>query len=78
MKVGILGGGQLAMMMVEMTIKNMTLISVVDPSDNPPASKYVQCIKSEYDDPKILDKLIDECDVVTIDFENAQYCSKIS
>ena len=70
MRIGILGGGQLAMMMIQMSEKHNIDFIVVDPSDNPPASKYVQCIKSDYNDKGSLDLLITECDVVTIDFEN--------
>ena len=70
MRIGILGGGQLAMMMIQMSAKHNIDFIVVDPSDNPPASKYAQCIKSDYNDKDSLDRLIDECDIVTIDFEN--------
>ena len=70
MKVGILGGGQLAMMMIQSSIEDNIEFIVVDPSDNPPANKYVKCIKSDFDDMGMLDKLSQECDVVTIDFEN--------
>ena len=70
MRIGILGGGQLAMMMIQMSAKHNIDFIVVDPSDNPPASKYAQCIKSDYNDKGSLDLLITECDVVTIDFEN--------
>ena len=70
MKVGILGGGQLAMMMIQSSIKDNIEFVVVDPSDNPPASKYVKCIKSEFDNEEMLNRLTQECDVVTIDFEN--------
>ena len=71
MRIGILGGGQLAMMMIEMSSKNNKLdFLVVDPGENPPASKFIKCIKSEYNNKTSLDLLIKECDVVTIDFEN--------
>ena len=70
MKVGILGGGQLAMMMIQSSIGDNIEFIVVDPSDNPPANKYVECIKSDFDNVEMLDKLSRECDVVTIDFEN--------
>ena len=75
MKVGILGGGQLAMMMVQSSIEDNVEFIVVDPSDNPPANKYVKCIRSEFDDTRMLDKLSRECDVVTIDFENVPSAS---
>jgi 5-(carboxyamino)imidazole ribonucleotide synthase len=70
MRIGILGGGQLAMMMIQMSAKHNIDFIVVDPSDNPPASKYAQCIKSDYNDRDSLNRLINECDIVTIDFEN--------
>jgi len=70
MKVGILGGGQLAMMMIRSSIKDNIEFMVVDPSDNPPANRYVKCIKSEFDNIEMLKRLSRECDVVTIDFEN--------
>ena len=70
MKIGILGGGQLAMMMIQMSAKHKIDFIVVDPNKNPPASKFARCIESEFDDKSSLDKLIQDCDVVTIDFEN--------
>ena len=70
MKVGILGGGQLALMMVDSFIDKNVEFIVLDPSDKPPASKRVKCIKAKYDDTEYLDFLAKECDVVTIDFEN--------
>ena len=70
MKIGILGGGQLAMMMIEKSLKHDIDFIVLDPSHKPPASRYVDCIKSEFEDKKALDKLVSECNVVTIDFEN--------
>ncbi len=70
MKVGILGGGQLAMMMIQSCIDDDIEFIVVDPSENPPADRYVSCIKSDFDNVDMLNKLSSACDVVTIDFEN--------
>jgi len=71
MRIGILGGGQLAMMMIKMSSNKHNIdFLVVDPSEKPPASKYAECIKSEYDDIESLNLLIKNCDVITIDFEN--------
>ena len=70
MRIGILGGGQLAMMMIEKSSRHNIDFMVLDPSEKPPASRYVNCIKSQFDDKDSLNKLIDFCDVVTIDFEN--------
>ncbi len=70
MKIGILGGGQLALMMIE-SIKDEDIdFIVVDPNDNPPASKVAKCVKSDFDDENTLRMISDECDIVTIDFEN--------
>lgn len=70
MKIGILGGGQLAMMMVQMSAKHNIEFIVVDPNKNPPASRFAKCISSNFNDKASLDTLIKSCDVVTIDFEN--------
>ena len=70
MRIGILVGGQLAMMMIEKSSKHNIEFMVLDPSERPPASRYVNCIKSQFNDEDSLDKLIDYCDIVTIDFEN--------
>ena len=70
MRVGILGGGQLAMMMVQQSENTNFDFLILDPTESPPASKYAKCIKAEYDDIESLNYIADECDVVTIDFEN--------
>ena len=45
MKIGILGGGQLAMMMIEKSLKHDIDFIVLDPSHKPPASRYVDYIQ---------------------------------
>ena len=70
MRIGILGGGQLAMMMVQQSEDTNFDFLILDPTESPPASKYATCIKAEYDDIGSLNYIADECDVVTIDFEN--------
>ena len=70
MRLGILGGGQLAMMMIQMSQKHEIDFIGVDPADNPPASQYSKHIKSNYNDKGTLNLLINQCDVITIDFEN--------
>ena len=70
MRVGILGGGQLARMMIlEGTPLGMEFW-VVDPADAPCASGLAQFLQAEYDDPQALAWLSKHCDVVTFDFEN--------
>ena len=71
MRIGILGGGQLAMMMVDSANeKHKIEFTIIDPTKNPPASKFTQCIQAEYTDLKSLDIISEQCDLVTIDFEN--------
>ena len=61
MKIGILGGGQLAMMMIQMSAKHNIDFIVIDPNENPPASKYAKCIKSTFN--KHLSQLTEKSDV---------------
>ncbi|HYW92312.1 MAG TPA: 5-(carboxyamino)imidazole ribonucleotide synthase [Gammaproteobacteria bacterium] len=70
MKVGILGGGQLAQMLVLAGIPLGYRFVALDPDPNAPAGRVAPLIKAEYDDPDALDQLADQVDVVTYDFEN--------
>ena len=70
MKIAIFGAGQLAMMMIQESSKLNHEFVVVDPSPNPPASKYVKHIQTDYTEQKTLDYIADNYDVATIDFEN--------
>ena len=70
MKIAIFGAGQLAMMMIQADHNNHHDYIVVDPSTNPPASRYGKHIQTEYDDEDTLKRISDECDLATIDFEN--------
>lgn len=71
MQVGIIGGGQLAMMLCE-AAKNLNIKTIVlDP--NPKCSASFVCdrlITARYDSLKDLDKLASLCNVVTYEFEN--------
>ncbi|MFK7884423.1 MAG: 5-(carboxyamino)imidazole ribonucleotide synthase [Phycisphaerales bacterium] len=68
--VGILGGGQLAMMLAE-SAKPLGLECVaLDPNPACPASHVCDVIVGGYDDPAALDQLANRCDVVTYEFEN--------
>jgi 5-(carboxyamino)imidazole ribonucleotide synthase len=68
--VGILGGGQLAMMLAE-AAKPLGLVCVaLDPNADCPASHGCEVIVGAYDDPAALDRLADRCDAVTYEFEN--------
>lgn len=70
MKIAIFGAGQLAMMMIQADHKNQHDYIVIDPSSNPPASRYGKHLQTQYDDEDTLKKISDECDLATIDFEN--------
>jgi 5-(carboxyamino)imidazole ribonucleotide synthase len=69
-RVGIVGGGQLGMMLVEaggaLGIECVTL----DPATDSPASRVGPAIVGAYDDPAALERLSDGADVVTYEFEN--------
>ena len=70
MKIAIFGAGQLAMMMIQESSKLNHDFVVVDPSQNPPASKHAKHLQTDYTTQKTLDYIIDNYDVATIDFEN--------
>ena len=70
MKIAIFGAGQLAMMMVQADHEKKHSFTVIDPNPNPPASYCSKHIQSAYDDQNTLDKIANECDIATIDFEN--------
>ena len=71
-KIGILGGGQLAMMLVEAARRlGITDVTVLDPNPNCPASMVgaKQIVGSFLDKLKILE-LAKQVDTLTIDIEN--------
>ena len=70
MHVGILGGGQLARMMILEGSPLGLEFSVVDPAEAPCAAGLCSFRQAEFDDPAALNWLADHCDVVTFDFEN--------
>lgn len=71
MRVGIIGGGQLAQMLCEAASKLGFETVVLDPNSGCSAS-YVadQMIIAKYDDIEAIEKLARLCDVVTYEFEN--------
>lgn len=73
MKIGIVGGGQLAMMAAE-AAKEMGISTIVlDPNPNCPASFVAEVIQAEYDDKKAMKALLDMTDSVGYEFENIPY-----
>jgi 5-(carboxyamino)imidazole ribonucleotide synthase len=71
MKIGIIGGGQLAKMMILAGYPLGQRFVVLDPSAEAAGAVVAnQHILGNYDDPEKLAELADACDVVTFDFEN--------
>lgn len=70
-KVGILGGGQLGMLLSQSVICLGGEAVIFDPDSNAPAAKGVrQFINASWHDKKALSLLFQECDVITYEFEN--------
>ncbi|HEY0388438.1 MAG TPA: 5-(carboxyamino)imidazole ribonucleotide synthase [Gaiellales bacterium] len=70
MRVGILGGGQLARMMALAGIPLGVRCSFLDPAPDAGAGAAGALIVGAYDDPEGLDRLAADADVVTFEFES--------
>lgn len=70
MKIGILGGGQLARMLALAGYPLGLQFVVLDPSADACAAQVATLIKAEYDDENALRQLAEQVDVVTFEFEN--------
>ena len=75
MKIAIFGAGQLAMMMIEESRRLGHEFVLIDPSSNPPASKFAKHIKTDFNDHETLEYIAKNYDVATIDFENVDISS---
>ena len=74
MKLGILGGGQLGMMMCQAARNNnIETIIYSDFSDSPAVHFSNNHFVSNYNDLSKIDDFINECDVITYEFENIPY-----
>ena len=70
-KIGIIGGGQLGLMIAEEAHRQGAAVYALDPSPDAPA--FAECdghIVAAYDDLEALEKLGDMTDVLTYEFEN--------
>jgi 5-(carboxyamino)imidazole ribonucleotide synthase len=73
---GVLGGGQLGRMFCMAARTIGYHLVVLDPDPESPAGKIADLhIKAEYTDQSALDKLAEQCDVVTTEFENVPAAS---
>ncbi len=74
MKLGILGGGQLGMMICQAAQKiQVKTIIYSDTSDSPAVNFSDSHFISNYDDFEQIDNFINECDYITFEFENIPF-----
>jgi 5-(carboxyamino)imidazole ribonucleotide synthase len=69
-KVGVLGGGQLSLMLAEAARSLDIEVIFIDPAADACARQAATHIEAEYDDPEALAALAEQVDVVTYEFEN--------
>lgn len=69
-RVGIIGGGQLALMLAQSVQKLGVRCTVLDPNENCCARAVCEQIVGDYDDPRALKELAECSEVVTYEFEN--------
>ena len=70
-RVGILGGGQLALMLAESLVELGADPAIFDPDSEAPARRrYALGASAPYEDRAALRSFLDDCDVVTYEFEN--------
>ncbi len=69
-KLGVIGGGQLGLMLAQEAVQLGLKVICLDPSDDPPARQSAEHWQSAFDDMDMLRKLAAQCDVVTYEFEN--------
>jgi len=70
MRIGILGGGQLARMLALAGYPLGLDFSVLEPAPDACAAALSTHIQADYDDPEGLEKLAAECDLITYEFES--------
>ncbi len=70
MKIGILGGGQLARMIALAGYPLGLKFIVLDPDPNAGAGGLSEHLHGAYDDPQLLAELAEKADIVTYEFEN--------
>ena len=75
MRVGILGGGQLARMLALEGAPLGCRFTCLEPSPDPPAGAAATIVRAPYDDPEGLARLADAADVITYEFENVPAAS---
>ncbi len=69
MRLGIIGGGQLARMLALAAHPLGIECLVIEPAEDPPAAAVCEVRRAAFDDPDALDELAARCDVVTVELE---------
>ena len=69
-RVAIVGAGQLGQMLGEAAVKLGVECRFLDPAECPPATSIGEVLRYGYDDSRGLQKLIEDADVLTYEFEN--------
>ena len=70
MRIGVLGAGQLGMMLAEAAYRLALPITFLDPSKEARGSTPLKVLCADYTDEKALRQFVDEVDLVTYEFEN--------
>jgi 5-(carboxyamino)imidazole ribonucleotide synthase len=70
MRIGIIGAGQLGLMLGRAGNEIGHECVFIDPSENPPAGAVGELIRAEFDDVGALNELVSRSDVITYEFEN--------
>ena len=70
MIIGVIGAGQLGMMLGESARELGCDCIFLDPNKNSPAKKIGEVLNHEFNDLKAIKKLSSQCDVITYEFEN--------
>lgn len=70
MRLGIIGGGQLGRMLGQAGQRLGVRSLFLEPAPNPSAGVVGEVIAAPYGEPAALDRLAEECDAVTYEFEN--------
>lgn len=69
--IGIIGGGQLGLMIAQEAHHLGALTAILDPSPDAPAFAHAdRTVTGAFDDPDALERLCEGCDVITYEFEN--------
>ncbi len=77
--IGILGGGQLGRMLAMAAARLGYRTVVLDPAGDSPAAQVASgFIHAAYDDTPALKKLLQQCDVITYEFENVPVATALS